>query len=561
MSPSEAGRQNSLRQTSSVEMLSSRRAVLAKPPQEELDKHGLIIIMKNVNYTVINRANRKETLYLLKDVTGYMQPAEMTALMGPSGSGKTTLLDILAGRKTQGEVTGDILYRGQKASKKFLRKFAGYVEQFDTLISQLTVREMLMYTAELKRSQSESKQQKEQIVTEVIRKLALKVCENITIGSALQRGISGGQAKRTNIGLALVTQPKVLFLDEPTTGLDSYTANDVMNVVKRIVVDGVTICATIHSPTQFAFDLFDSMMMLVRGEVVFFGPNNDSKIKYFESLPGVGEYEQGVNTAEWITDIVTSTDRMGIGHVFAEKYRESEMMRKVDEQIEKLEKSKGNEITQEMRDLMNVKRVTKTSFFYGLWILLKFRTLRNLRDPEYLLPRTGDKIAIGFILCTLYAGIGNDYDEGYLRNIPSINAIVFMFTALPSFSAAAYVPTIYQERTLYVRERNDGLYRSITYLVFKSIEEMLVGFVSSFFFTLTVFYIIDLQGSFVIAWQVYMCALFIGIQLAYSFAAWSPSLDVANLMMPVTGITFVFFSGISLSTQRQGESLLDSTFS
>jgi ABC-type multidrug transport system ATPase subunit len=88
-------------------------------------------------------------------------------------------------------------------------------------------------------------------------------CRHVKIGNPLEKGISGGQAKRTNIGIALITNPRVLFLDEPTSGLDSFTANEVMTVVQGLVADGVTIVATIHSPTAYAFSLFDSLMMLV----------------------------------------------------------------------------------------------------------------------------------------------------------------------------------------------------------------------------------------------------------------------------------------------------------
>ena len=72
------------------------------------------------------------------------------AQMGPSGSGKTTLLDVLAGRKTQGTISGEIAFSNHSPSKMFLRRYTGYVEQFDTLLGMLTVKEMLMYTAELK---------------------------------------------------------------------------------------------------------------------------------------------------------------------------------------------------------------------------------------------------------------------------------------------------------------------------------------------------------------------------------------------------------------------------
>ena len=92
------------------------------------------------------------------------------------------------------------------------------------------------------------------------------------------RGISGGQAKRTNVALAMVVNPRVLFLDEPTSGLDSYTSNETMTVVKSLVQEGVTICATIHSPSPYTFALFDRLLVLVRGECVYHGPNGQAMV-------------------------------------------------------------------------------------------------------------------------------------------------------------------------------------------------------------------------------------------------------------------------------------------
>ena len=159
-----------------------------------------------------------ERAWLLKDVSGVFKPGQMTALMGPSGSGKTTLLDVLAGRKTTGEISGDLLFSGVKPSRAFLRRFTGYVEQFDTLLPILSVEEMLLYTAEMKRPIQESLASKKAAVEAVMDALALLPCRDVKIGNAASKGISGGQAKRVNIGLALVTNPRVLFLDEPTSG-------------------------------------------------------------------------------------------------------------------------------------------------------------------------------------------------------------------------------------------------------------------------------------------------------------------------------------------------------
>jgi hypothetical protein len=103
------------------------------------------------------------------------------------------------------------------------------------------------------------------------------------------RGISGGQAKRTNVALAMVVNPRVLFLDEPTSGLDSYTSNETMTVVKSLVKEGVTICATIHSPSPYTFALFDRLLVLVRGECVYHGPNGPAMVCLFDSHANSGQ--------------------------------------------------------------------------------------------------------------------------------------------------------------------------------------------------------------------------------------------------------------------------------
>lgn len=203
---------------------------------------------------------------------------------------------------------------------------AGYVEQFDTLLDILTVEEMLMYTAELKRPLEQSKKEKKEAVEELIDVLGLESCRSVRIGSPLARGISGGQAKRVNIGIALITNPRVLLLDEPTSGLDSYTSNEVMSVVKSLSNHGITTVATIHSPTPYTFSLFDRVLLMLRGRVVYFGSNGSQLLNFFHSsfptLPGLHE---GENEAEWIVDLTTQADRQGRADEFADIYEKSDL--------------------------------------------------------------------------------------------------------------------------------------------------------------------------------------------------------------------------------------------
>uniref|UniRef100_A0ACB8E9E1 ATP-binding cassette sub- G member 2 n=1 Tax=Sphaerodactylus townsendi TaxID=933632 RepID=A0ACB8E9E1_9SAUR len=143
-----------------------------------------------------------------------------------------SLLDILATRKDPHGLTGEILINGFPQPPQF-KCMSGYVVQDDIVMGTLTVRENLEFSAALRLPSSMSSEEKKGRVDQVIVELDLTKVENAKVGTQLTRGISGGEKKRVCIGLELITHPPILFLDEPTTGLDSSTANSVMELLKR----------------------------------------------------------------------------------------------------------------------------------------------------------------------------------------------------------------------------------------------------------------------------------------------------------------------------------------
>lgn len=504
---------------------------------------GMNITVKGLTYTVpCNRGRRGRTATLLTDITGYFEPRRMAALMGPSGSGKTTLLDLLAGRKTTGKATGDILFAGNRPTRPFLRRYTGYVEQFDTLLPILTVEEMLMYTAELKRPRSESRATKRAAVEELLNKLALTECRAVKIGNPLEKGISGGQSKRTNIGIALITNPRVLMLDEPTSGLDSFTANEVVTLVKALTEDGVTVVATIHSPTAYTFSLFDSLMILLRGHVVYFGPNDSDAIDYVRGLDGGGaspQYRPGLNDAEWLADFFTQADRDGRAAEYAEAWAASPQCVETAARVDTLA-MEGHLVPPSMGAELAVRQATNTPWWWGLATLIKYRTTHNYRDPAFLGARLGDKLFTGLLIMTLWFGIGSKFT---LDNYINVAAVLFIWTTIPAFGAAAFVPSLVLERRLFVRERHDGLYHVITYLLGKMADEVGVALFGSVVMSVVVYYGIKLQGSLVVFWMVYFSTICAGIGCAYAVASLSPNMDVANAALPTYVATFMFFSG------------------
>lgn len=145
----------------------------------------------------------------------------------------------------------------------------------------MTVRECLEFAAKLKLPGSlDSKLAR---VDTIIAELRLSKCANTKIGGPLIKGVSGGERKRTSIGVELITDPNLIFLDEPTTGLDSFTATSVMETLKDLAKSGRTIIQTIHQPNSDIFEMFDRLMLLAKGKVIYFNEAQHA-VDYFAKI-------------------------------------------------------------------------------------------------------------------------------------------------------------------------------------------------------------------------------------------------------------------------------------
>ena len=147
----------------------------------------------------------------------------------------------------------------------------------------MTVRECLDFAAKLKFKGTE--QQKMQRVDDIVKELRLNKCQNTKIGGPLIKGVSGGERKRTSIGVELITDPNLIFLDEPTTGLDSFTATSVIETLRALAESGRTVVSTIHQPNSDIFEIFDRLMLLARGKIIYFNKASLS-VDYFGSIAG-----------------------------------------------------------------------------------------------------------------------------------------------------------------------------------------------------------------------------------------------------------------------------------
>ncbi|KUG01591.1 Pleiotropic drug resistance protein ABC superfamily [Phytophthora nicotianae] len=226
---------------------SLNEAVVSVAPDREKHFIPVTIAFKDLWYTVPDPANPKDTIDVLKGISGYALPGTITALMGSSGAGKTTPMDVIAGRKTGGKISGQILLNGHSATDLAIRRSTGYCEQMDIHSESATIREALTFSAFLRQGADVPDSSKHDSVNECLDLLDLHpIADQI---------IRVEQMKRLTIGVEMAAQPSVLFLDEPTSGLDARSSKLIMDGVRKVANTGRTVLCTIHQPSTEVFSV------------------------------------------------------------------------------------------------------------------------------------------------------------------------------------------------------------------------------------------------------------------------------------------------------------------
>lgn len=228
----------------------------------------------------------------LQNINIAEQGGKLIGIMGASGSGKSTLLNVLNG--SEAPSSGRVAINGIDIHEnpEKVQGIIGYIPQDDLLIEDLTVFENLYYAARLCFGQY-TKEQITELVEKVLNQLGLSETRNLKVGSPLQKTISGGQRKRLNIGLELLREPAILFVDEPTSGLSSRDSENIMDLLKELSLRGKMIFVVIHQPSSDIFKMFDTLIILdVGGFQIYYGNPVESVI-YFRDIINAANKTQG----------------------------------------------------------------------------------------------------------------------------------------------------------------------------------------------------------------------------------------------------------------------------
>lgn len=478
---------------------------------------------QNITCSLSDKSS-KSVRFLLNNVSGEAKPGRLLAIMGPSGSGKTTLLNVLAGQLMASprlHLSGLLEINGKPGSNEAY-KFA-YVRQEDLFFSQLTVRETLSLAAELQLPEILSVEERDEYVNSLLFKLGLVSCADSNVGDAKVRGISGGEKKRLSLACELIASPSVIFADEPTTGLDAFQAEKVMETLRQLAQDGHTVICSIHQPRGSVYFKFDDIVLLTEGKLVYAGPARDEPLAYFSRFGYI--CPDHVNPAEFLADLI-SVDYTSAESVCSSQKRIDSLAESFLQQSSTILyasplTSREGYKKSKLQKRNIVKK--KGGWWRQFWLLLRRAWMQASRDGPTNKVRARMSIASAIIFGSVFWRMGRSQtsiqDRLGLLQVAAIN------TAMAALTKT--VGVFPKERAIVDRERAKGSYVLGPYLLSKLIAEIPVGAAFPLMFGAVLYPMARLHPT------LSRFGKFCGIVTVESFAASAMGLTV-GAMVPTT---------------------------
>lgn len=487
----------------------------------------------NINYDV---PVQNKTRRLLNDISGYVKPGSLVALMGASGAGKTTLLNVLALRAGTGVVTGNLKLSGQQLPRSF-QASTGYCQQQDVHLATASVREALRFSAVLRQPAETPLAEKYAYVEKVIHMLEMESFAEAIVGD-VGMGLNVEQRKRLTIAVELAAKPKLLlFLDEPTSGLDGQAAWLIVRFLRKLADAGQAILCTIHQPSGELFNVFDRLLLLQKGgRTVYFGDIGERSINvanYFQEQSGK-PCNDGDNVAEYMLKVIGASATSSSNQDWHQIFRDSKMYTELQRDLHEIMTAERPPLSDQ--DEARGRREYAASWITQFTVVLRRTWLHYWRDPVYL----GSKIGL-CIIAGLFIG-SSFWHQGSITSVASLQNklfAIFMALVLSTSLAQQMQPLFIAFRSLYeAREKPSKLYSWLVLPFTFVLVEIPWNIVAGTFFWMPWFFMIRFNpGDFSRAgysW-LYVCVLF---QVYWSTFAAAVAAAAPNNML-----ASVIFSG------------------
>ncbi|CAH0561477.1 unnamed protein product [Brassicogethes aeneus] len=501
------------------------------------EKDPIDLQFKDVTYTAAmgNILTKREKKEILHQVNGRFPAGQLVAIMGPSGAGKSTLLDVLSGYRIKG-VDGQVYINGQPRNMKSFRKLSCYITQDDRLQPLLTVQENMLVAADLKLSSDVSRKDKQDIIDEILHTLGLTKTKNTKA-----QGLSGGQKKRLSIALELINNPLVLFLDEPTTGLDSSSCMQCVKLLQVLAKQGRTIVCTIHQPSASLFKLFDQVYVLASGNCLYQGsterlvpfledagfpcPMYHNPADYVIEL-ACGEYGQ-----EKINSMIKATGNGNDIRYFKEP-----------EKLSNIQCQKGAS-----NDEDNEGGLQATSSCNQLKVLLRRGFIKTKRDQTLTYMRILVNALTGLMLGTLYWKAGQDGS----KVLDNFNLLFSILMHHMMSTMMLTILTFPSEMSILVKEHFNRWYSLKMYYTSVTLIDIPISVICCAIFTTVIYYMTGQPLEWVRFMMFFVTSLLV-VFVAQSFGLMIGAyFNVVNgtFLGPTLSVPMMMFAGFGVSLQ------------
>jgi ABC-type multidrug transport system ATPase subunit len=503
----------------------------------------------------------------LNDIHFTVNKSEILAVMGPSGSGKTTLLKCLIGeilpREANIEIDGYDFYENFSKFQKHL----AYVPQDDLLFNNLTVFDNLYYCGRLRLPHLRQKDVLIKRIENILNQIGLADKQNMVVGSVDDKRLSGGERKRLNIALELLSDPLIVVLDEPISGLSSKDSEKIIEMLTELKEQGKMIIATIHQPNPDIFQQFDNLLLIdQQGTQVYFGDTNGIFDYFDDELEEITfgkrnlARKKELKMAEYMFDIMQYPllDRAGkpiykkpnsqIGVLeeqrkyppdyWKAKYKKFQLLEMITKQANSKQASKPR--------VEKKKLVRNTLLFRDHIWQIYYLFMRNWKNK--LMNRSNLYVTflaapllsflISFIL--RYSEPNAEYEFAKNVNISIfifISIIVFIFLGLSNS-----LDEIISEKRIIIREKKLNV-KSAYFLIAKNLTLPIFAFIQSVLYYFIAAFILELRGSFVIYVGYQLLAAFIGYSLGLLASSLVKDKKAIINVLPIILIPQIIFAG------------------
>ena len=475
---------------------------------------------------------------------------KLIGLMGASGSGKSTLLNVLNGSEKPS--SGRVLINGidihQEPEK--VQGTIGYIPQDDLLIDDLTVFENLYYAARLSFGYY-TKEETTTLVEQTLLSLGLTEIRNLKVGSPLEKTISGGQRKRLNIGLELLREPAVLFVDEPTSGLSSRDSENIMDLLKELSLRGKMVFVVIHQPSSDIFKMFDTLIIMDSGGFQIYYGNPIEAVVYFRDVIHAANKNQGacpecgnINPEQIFTIIETKIVNEYGRHTNTRKISPGQWYQYFKQRIRlpRIEHVKDPlPVTQQI-----------PNWFKQLRVFVTRDVLAKLANKQYLFINVLEAPVLAFFIAYMvkYYDVLDGENQYSFYNNHNIPVYFFMSVVVALFFGLTMsAEEIFRDRKILKREKFLHLSRS-SYLTSKVMVLFLISAMQTILFILVGNYILEIPLTELRYWLIlFSCTCFanmLGLNISASFN----SAVTIYILIPVLIIPQLLLSGVVISFDK-----------